>query len=95
MSTFLLVPGASHTAWCWHKVVPLLRAAGHNAVAMDLPGTGENGSVALRDASLEVWSEYVAEQVQDAHRPVLLAGHSRGGYVISEAAERVPDRLAG
>ncbi len=29
MSTFVLIPGAGGAAWYWHRVVPLLRAAGH------------------------------------------------------------------
>jgi pimeloyl-ACP methyl ester carboxylesterase len=35
---FVLVPGAGGAAWYWHRVVPLLRGAGHEAVAVDLPG---------------------------------------------------------
>jgi pimeloyl-ACP methyl ester carboxylesterase len=95
MATFILVPGASHTAWCWHKVVPLIERAGHDARPVDLPGTGENRSIDPREASLAVWAQYVAEQVRAAESPVLLTGHSRGGFVISEAAEMVPDELAG
>ncbi|MCH9016489.1 MAG: alpha/beta fold hydrolase, partial [Chloroflexi bacterium] len=38
MTTFVLVHGASHGSWCWDKVVPLLEAQGHEAVAVDLPG---------------------------------------------------------
>jgi hypothetical protein len=35
----VLIPGAGGTAWYWHRVVPLLRAAGHEATAVDLlPG---------------------------------------------------------
>ena len=34
----MLIPGAGGSAWYWHRVVPLLRAAGHEAAAMDLPG---------------------------------------------------------
>ncbi|ATE64785.1 alpha/beta fold hydrolase [Rhizorhabdus dicambivorans] len=95
MATFLLVPGALHPAWCWHRVVPLLEAAGHEAIAIDLPGTGEDRSIDPRDATLAIWADHVAGQVRRAARPVLLVGHSRGGLVISEAAERVPDALAG
>jgi pimeloyl-ACP methyl ester carboxylesterase len=95
MATFVLVPGASHTAWCWHKLVPLLEEAGHSVKAIDLPGTGENRSIEPRDATLAVWARYVASEVSSAEDPVLLAGHSRGGYVISEAAELVPDAVAG
>nr|MCS5667148.1 alpha/beta fold hydrolase [Dehalococcoidia bacterium] len=38
MTTFVLVHGASHGSWCWDKVVPLLVAQGHEAIAVDLPG---------------------------------------------------------
>lgn len=95
MATFILVPGACHPGWCWHKIVPLLERAGYRALALDLPGTGENRSHAVSDVTLDIWADYVADQVRRAEAPVLLAGHSRGGFVISEAAERVPDALAG
>ncbi|HSV52919.1 MAG TPA: alpha/beta fold hydrolase [Burkholderiaceae bacterium] len=38
----LLVHGAWHGAWCWGKVAPMLAAAGHPVVAIDLPGHGLN-----------------------------------------------------
>ena len=38
MSTFVLIPGAGGTAWYWHRVAPLLREAGHEAIPVDLPG---------------------------------------------------------
>jgi thioesterase domain-containing protein len=37
-SPFVLVPGAGGSAWYWHRLVPLLERAGHEAVAVDLPG---------------------------------------------------------
>ena len=36
--TYVLIPGAGGVAWYWHRVVPLLQAAGHEAIAVDLPG---------------------------------------------------------
>src|SRR5262245_51360569 len=38
LSTFVLVHGAWHGSWCWAPVVARLQAAGHAAVAFDLPG---------------------------------------------------------
>jgi pimeloyl-ACP methyl ester carboxylesterase len=38
MSTFIFVHGAWHGSWCWEKVAPLLRAAGHEVFAPDLQG---------------------------------------------------------
>lgn len=29
MSAVVLAHGGCHGAWCWHKTVPLLEAAGH------------------------------------------------------------------
>ena len=37
MSCYILIPGAGGVAWYWHRVVPLLEAAGHEAIAVDLP----------------------------------------------------------
>jgi pimeloyl-ACP methyl ester carboxylesterase len=37
MATFVLLPGAASDSWYWHLVVPELRAAGHDVVAVDLP----------------------------------------------------------
>ncbi len=95
MATFLLVPGAFHPAWIWHRIVTLLEAKGHRAIALDLPGTGENKSVTDSEISLGVWADYVADQVRKVGGRPVLAGHSRGGHVIGEAAERVPHDLAG
>jgi len=44
MSTFVLVHGSWHGAWCWGKVVPLLERAGHKVEAIDLPGHGNDRS---------------------------------------------------
>src|SRR5260221_10947192 len=37
VSTFVLVHGAWHGAWCWERLVPELEARGHASIAMDLP----------------------------------------------------------
>jgi hypothetical protein len=37
MTTFALVHGGWHGAWCWELLTPLLEQAGHGVVAMDLP----------------------------------------------------------
>lgn len=94
MATFILVPGAMHGAWCWDRIVPRLEKAGHRAVAVSLPGTPENPSIEPAGATLAIWADHVADLVRQAEGPVLLAGHSRGGHVIGEAAERVPDEIA-
>jgi pimeloyl-ACP methyl ester carboxylesterase len=92
MSTYVLVHGAWHGAWCWERVVPLLEVHGHSVVAPDLPGMGDDRTP-LADITLEMWGRFVAELVQRQDEPVILVGHSRGGIVVSQAAEYVPDRI--
>jgi hypothetical protein len=36
MATFVFIPGAGGVAWYWHRVVPLLKDAKHDAIAVDL-----------------------------------------------------------
>lgn len=91
MSTFVLVHGAWHGAWCWRKLVPLLEAQGHRVVAPDLLGLGDD-KTPLAQATLESWTKQICGVVDAQPEPVILVGHSRGGLVISQVAERKPDR---
>jgi pimeloyl-ACP methyl ester carboxylesterase len=94
MASFILVHGALHGGWCWHKLVPLLEAQGHRVLAPDLPGMGEDRTP-LAEVTLETWSEFIACLSREAGGQVILVGHSRGGTVISEAAERAPQSMLG
>ena len=89
MANFILIHGAWHGGWCWERVVPLLRAAGHSVLAPDLPGMGDDRTP-FGPAVLSDLADWVCAQTE----PVVLVGHSRGGVVISEVAERVPDRIS-
>jgi pimeloyl-ACP methyl ester carboxylesterase len=93
MATFILIHGAWHGGWCWERVGPLLEAQGHRVIAPDLPGM-EQQPRALGDDPLGEWADFVAGLASCADDPVILVGHSRGGAVISEAAERAPDSIA-
>lgn len=92
MSIFVLVHGAWHGAWCWERVVPLLESHGHRVIAPDLPGMGDDRTP-LGEVTLELWAQFVAALVRQQPEPVVLVGHSRGGIVVSQAAEYVPDRI--
>jgi len=92
MHTLVLIAGAWHGAWCWKKLVPLLESRGIRVLTPDLPATGADASDPA-SVTLESWARFVADVVSAEPGPVSLAGHSRGGIVISRAAELVPDRL--
>jgi len=90
-ATLILIHGAWHGGWCWHRLTPLLESHGMRVIAPDLPSMGADPTPAS-EVSLESWARFVAgivERVPDC----VLVGHSRGGVVISRAAELVPDSI--
>ncbi len=78
----LLVHGAWHGAWCWEPVVAALSGRGVPAVAIDLPGHG-NDAGPFTD--LHGDAERVRSALDGFAEPVVLVGHSYGGVVITEA----------
>ncbi len=85
MSVFVLIPGAGGAAWYWHRVVPELRAGGHEAVAVDLPGADES-------AGLPEYTDAVVAAVGD-HDDVVLVARSMGGFTAPMVCARMPVRL--
>lgn len=93
MSTFVLVHGAWHGGWCWYKVAALLRQKGHTVLAPDLPGHGRD-QTPINAVSMQSYAQRVADVMRTASEPVILVGHSMGGFVISTAAEQQPQTVA-
>lgn len=89
---FILIAGAWHGAWCWHRLTPLLERLGARVIAPDLPSMASDPTPADQ-VTLDSWARFVADIVERQAEPVVLVGHSRGGIVISQAAELVPDRI--
>ncbi len=90
----VLVHGAWHGAWCWRRVVPLLRAAGYEVYAPTLTGLADKAHLLSRSVNLATHVDDVlglieAEELRDA----VLVGHSYAGMVITGVADRVPERL--
>lgn len=80
---FALVPGAGGVAWYWHRVVPLLEAAGHTAVAIDLPG--DDASAGLPEYATLVLG------AAGGRDDVVLVGQSLGGFTVPLVAEALVD----
>lgn len=85
MSVFVLVPGAGGAASYWYRVVPELRARGHEAVAVDLPGADES-------AGLPDYADAVTDAIGDG-RDVVVVAQSMGGFTAPVACTRTPVRL--
>ncbi len=96
MIQFVLVHGAWHGAWCWARVLPLLRAAGHTVHAVTLTGVGERAHLLRADIRLRTHIDdvlnLIAAEELDA---VVLVGHSYGGIVITGVADALQQQQPG
>ena len=95
MATFVLVHGMWHGGWCWKKVTPLLRAAGHEVHIVTLSGVGERAHLHYPDIDMNTHIQDVVGvlEYEDLNQ-VILVGHSLSGFMVPAVAERVPERIA-
>jgi pimeloyl-ACP methyl ester carboxylesterase len=81
--TFILIPGAGGAAsWYWQRVIPLLRQAGNDAIAVDLPAADPH-------AGLPEYAALVASAAERRENVVLVA-HSLGGFTAPLVARMMP-----
>jgi len=94
VTTFVLIPGAGGAAWYWHRVVPLLRAAGHRAIAVDLPGDDETAGLVdyAREVVSAVTRRDVNEHESSDRGAVVIVAQSLGGFTAPMVAASVPTR---
>lgn len=89
MADILLIHGAAHGAWCWHRVLPVLAALGHRARAIDLPGHGDDATPP-GDPTLDDYAQTILRAIDG---PTLLVGHSMAGFPITAAAQINPTHI--
>ncbi|MDQ2912788.1 MAG: alpha/beta hydrolase [Chloroflexota bacterium] len=89
----VLVPGFWLGAWAWDEVAAVLRADGHDVIAVTLPGLesadGDRSAITFADHV-----DAICYAVRAAGRPVVLAVHSGAaapGYAVTD---RIPKQIA-
>jgi pimeloyl-ACP methyl ester carboxylesterase len=87
MTSYLLIHGSWHGAWCWFKVAPLLRAFG-NVTVPNLPGRGRDPAMP-HFTTLGRMVRAVSAHL-DAREPTTIVAHSRYGVLATALAEKHP-----
>ncbi|MFT6051058.1 MAG: pimeloyl-ACP methyl ester carboxylesterase [Halioglobus sp.] len=92
MKNYLLIHGAWGAAWEFNKVAELLSNDGHNVIALDLPGHGENNAD-IPDVTMQSYVNTIVEAIEKLNDKVVLVGHSLAGAIISQVAELIPEKI--
>jgi pimeloyl-ACP methyl ester carboxylesterase len=82
---FVLIPGAGGMAWDWHRIVPLLKKAQHEAIAIDLPADDPK-------AGLSDYADIVVRAI-GAWTNVVLVAQSLGGFTAPLVCARTRVRM--
>jgi len=91
VSTLLFLHGVGGGHAAWDRQIPYFTARGHRALAWDQPGYG--GAPLVEPYDLDQVAAALKRQI--GNEPVVLVGHSMGGFVAQEAYARFPALIGG
>ncbi|KAL8518506.1 hypothetical protein ACS0TY_009754 [Phlomoides rotata] len=93
---FVLVHGGGLGAWCWYKMIALLKEGKCEVDAIDLTGSGSNfcdiNSITTLSHYAKPLTDFLANLPHD--NKVILVGHDLGGACISHAMEMYPTKVS-
>jgi len=94
-ASILFVHGAGHAAWCWRDhFTGWFEARGYTVAAPDLPHHGSLPRRGLTFTPLSAYIDTVAQAAASLEPPLILIGHSMGGFIIQKYLERAEADLA-
>lgn len=87
-----LVHGAFENVQVWDGLAAKLGADGYRVINVDLPGHPSNPA-APDKVSFDLYRDTVLNALAAESKPVVLVGHSFGGFTISAVAEAAPQKI--
>ncbi|CAK7344129.1 unnamed protein product [Dovyalis caffra] len=93
---FVLIHGSASGAWAWYKVQTLLEEAGHSVTALDMSASGVNTKKLEEVVTFDQYNEPLIEFMANlpGNEKVVLVGHSLGGFNLSFAMEKFPEKIS-
>lgn len=93
---FVLVHGGGFGAWCWYKIIALLKEANCEVDAIDLTGSGANFCDINSIKSIAQFAKPLTDFLENLadDKKVILVGHDLGGACISHAMEMNPSKVS-
>lgn len=87
----VLIHGGLHTAWCWHRMTPLLDGPW---LAPDLLGRGARAMSLTSLKMRHLVDDVVAAMTHTGWESLVVVAHSLGGLTALGLCEVIPERIA-
>ena len=95
MPSILLIHGAGHAASCWHEhFTGWFEERGYTVAAPDLPHHGDLHHRGIKTTPLSAYVDAVGSAADRLAPPLILIGHSMGGFIIQKYLESAQAELA-
>jgi pimeloyl-ACP methyl ester carboxylesterase len=95
MTSILFVHGAGHAAWCWEDhFTDWFEARGYTVAAPDLPHHGHLDRRGVMSTPLRKYLDAVGRAAAGLEPPLVIVGHSLGGFVVQKYLEQADADLA-
>jgi pimeloyl-ACP methyl ester carboxylesterase len=90
----VLLHGGRHGGWCWDRVAPILRAAGHVVITPTFTGLGDRRHLLTPDIGLDCHIADVVNTFEESDlTDAILVAHSYAGIVAIGAMEQIAPRV--
>lgn len=95
MTSILFVHGGGHAGWCWQDhFTGWFEARGYTVAAPDLPHHGNLDHRGVQFTPLRAFVDAVGRAAAGLEPPLIIVGHSLGGFVVQKYLERSDSDLA-
>ncbi|GAA0880141.1 alpha/beta hydrolase [Algoriphagus jejuensis] len=88
----VLIPGLASSGKVWDETVSQLSKS-YECHVLTLPGFAKNSPIDLSAGFLSTMEGLVSSYIQQQSEPVVLIGHSLGGFLSLKLSQSLPDRI--
>jgi pimeloyl-ACP methyl ester carboxylesterase len=95
VTSFALLHGGGQGSWVWDETAKVLRAAGTQVLALDVPGCGVKRGRNVDAVDVDaIATELLADIAAAGLDKPVLVGHSLAGTILPRMVKQFPDRIS-
>lgn len=88
----ILIPGLASSGEVWQETASFL-SKNYECHVLTLPGFGANAAMDLSEGFLFTMEKLLTDYIEEQSEPVILIGHSLGGFLSLQLSKSIPDRI--